>query len=110
QENDGCDHKSQSPFFVGISEGQTNPLISRQQKNLRRNHWVGREDKPRPTLVFSKEKKVMKALHDVKDTAALLAVSPWTVRAYIRDGKLKPIRLGRLVRLDEDEIQRFVRE
>ncbi len=52
----------------------------------------------------------MKALHDVKDAAALLAVSPWTVRAYIRAGKLKPIRLGRLVRLDEEEIQRFVME
>jgi excisionase family DNA binding protein len=52
----------------------------------------------------------MKALHDVKNAAVLLAVSPWTVRAYIRAGKLKPIRLGRLVRLDEEEIQRFVRE
>lgn len=50
----------------------------------------------------------MKALRDVKDAAALLAVSPWTVRACSRAGKLKPIRLGRLVRLDEEEIQRFV--
>jgi excisionase family DNA binding protein len=50
----------------------------------------------------------MKALHDVKDAAVLLAVSPWTVRAYIRAGKLKPIRLGRLVRLDEEELSKFV--
>jgi excisionase family DNA binding protein len=35
-------------------------------------------------------------------------VSPWTIRAYIRQGKLRPIRIGRLVRLDEEELSRFV--
>jgi len=29
-------------------------------------------------------------------------------RAYIREGKLCPIRMGRLVRLDEQELERFV--
>ncbi len=47
-------------------------------------------------------------LYDVKDAAEMLAVSPWTVRAYIREGKLCPIRMGRLVRLDEQELERFV--
>jgi excisionase family DNA binding protein len=47
-------------------------------------------------------------LYDVKDAAKVLAVSPWTVRAYIREGKLCPIRMGRLVRLDEQELERFV--
>jgi excisionase family DNA binding protein len=50
----------------------------------------------------------MKALYDVKTAAEALAVSPWTIRAYIRDGKLKPVRLGRLVRLEEAELERFV--
>lgn len=50
----------------------------------------------------------MKALYDVKTAAQALAVSPWTIRAYIRDGKLKPVRLGRLVRLEEAELERFV--
>lgn len=50
----------------------------------------------------------MERLHDVRSAAQILAVSPWTVRAYIRQGKLRPIRLGRLVRLDEAEIRRFV--
>ena len=50
----------------------------------------------------------MKALYDVKRAAQALAVSPWTIRAYIRDGKLKPVRLGRLVRLEEAELERFV--
>jgi excisionase family DNA binding protein len=50
----------------------------------------------------------MNPLYDVKTAAQALAVSPWTIRAYIRDGKLHPVRLGRLVRLDEEELQRFV--
>jgi len=50
----------------------------------------------------------MKALYDVKAAAQALAVSPWTIRGYIRDGKLKPVRLGRLVRLEEAELERFV--
>jgi len=52
----------------------------------------------------------MTPLHDVKGAAQLLAVSPWTVRAYIRQGKLHPVRIGRLVRLDEQELQNFVAE
>lgn len=47
-------------------------------------------------------------LYDVKGAAHLLAVSPWTIRAYIRRGKLRPVRLGRLVRLDEQELARFL--
>jgi excisionase family DNA binding protein len=50
----------------------------------------------------------MEALHDVNDAARLLAVSPWTVRAYIRQGKLRPVRIGRLVRIDELELQKFI--
>jgi excisionase family DNA binding protein len=50
----------------------------------------------------------MEQLHDVRSAAKLLAVSPWTVRGYIRQGKLRPIRIGRLVRLDEEELSRFV--
>lgn len=52
----------------------------------------------------------MQCLHDVKTAAKALAVSPWTIRAWIRDGKLRPVRLGRLVRLDEAELQRFLAE
>jgi excisionase family DNA binding protein len=53
-------------------------------------------------------KDKMEPLHDVKSAAKLLAVSSWTVRAYIRQGKLHPVRIGRLVRLDEEELARFV--
>jgi excisionase family DNA binding protein len=50
----------------------------------------------------------MHQLHDVNSAARLLAVSPWTVRAYIRAGKLNPVRLGRLVRITHGELERFV--
>jgi len=50
----------------------------------------------------------MHPLYDVNTAAQILAVSPWTIRAYIRQGKLRPIRIGRLVRLDEQELQKFI--
>jgi excisionase family DNA binding protein len=50
----------------------------------------------------------MNQLYDVNAAARLLAVSPWTVRAYIRQRRLRPVRIGRLVRLDEEELSRFV--
>lgn len=50
----------------------------------------------------------METLLNVKSAAKLLAVSPWTVRAWIRQGKLHPVRIGRLVRLDEEELSKFV--
>ena len=52
----------------------------------------------------------MRALKSVHQAAELLGISPWTVRSYIRDGKLKPVRLGRRVLLAEDELERLVAE
>jgi excisionase family DNA binding protein len=50
----------------------------------------------------------MKQLFDVNSAARLLSISPWTVRSYIHDGKLKPVRLGRRVLLEEAELEHFV--
>jgi excisionase family DNA binding protein len=50
------------------------------------------------------------SLLNVKEAARAWAVSPWTIRAYIRDGKLRPVRIGRLVRLEAAELERFVNE
>jgi excisionase family DNA binding protein len=49
-------------------------------------------------------------LFDVRGAAEVLAISPWTVRALVREGKLRPVRVGRLVRLDEKELEKFVCE
>ena len=50
----------------------------------------------------------MKQLHDVNSAARLLSISPWTVRSYIHNGKLKPVRIGRRVLLSEDELERLI--
>ncbi len=52
----------------------------------------------------------MKALYDVNGAAQMLRISPWTIRAHIRDGKLTPVRIGRRVLLEEAELERFVAE
>jgi excisionase family DNA binding protein len=50
----------------------------------------------------------MKQLFDVNSAARLWSISPWTVRSYIHNGKLKPVRLGRRVLLEEAEMERFI--
>jgi excisionase family DNA binding protein len=52
----------------------------------------------------------MQPLKSVEQAAQVLGISPWTVRSYIRVGKLKPVRLGRRVLLAEDELERLVAE
>ena len=52
----------------------------------------------------------MRALKSIDEAAGLLGISPWTVRAYVREGKLKPVRLGRRVLLPEEELGRLVAE
>ena len=50
----------------------------------------------------------MTKLLSVQAAAELLSISPWTVRSYIKQGKLRPVRIGRRVLLQQEEIQRFV--
>lgn len=49
-------------------------------------------------------------LYNVKEAAARLSISHWSVMAFIKAGKLHPIRLGRRVLLDDQELERFVAE
>jgi excisionase family DNA binding protein len=50
----------------------------------------------------------MNHLHGIEESAEILGISPWTVRKYIREFKLQPVRIGRRVLLEETELQRFV--
>lgn len=47
-------------------------------------------------------------LLDVKAVSVLLSISPFTVRAYVRQCKLNPIRIGKRVLFEMSEIDRFV--
>ena len=57
---------------------------------------------------FRQGGKNMKPLKNIEQTAELLGISPWTVRSYVKQGKLHPVRIGRRVLLGEDELERFV--
>jgi len=52
----------------------------------------------------------MEPLLNVETVAKLLALSPWTVRSKIREGKLRPLRVGRRVVLEQAELERFLDE
>ena len=47
-------------------------------------------------------------LHDVRTAARLLGISHYTVRLLIGKGVLNPVRIGRRVLLEEQELQRFI--
>ncbi len=47
-------------------------------------------------------------LWNVDQVAIALAISPWTVRSYIRQRKLQPVRVGRRVLFEPAECERFL--
>ena len=52
----------------------------------------------------------MEALLSIEDSAKALAISPWTIRAYVKLGRLNPVRIGRRVLLEPAELRRFISE
>jgi excisionase family DNA binding protein len=51
-----------------------------------------------------------KLLWNVKEAGTALGLSPWTIRRWIVDGKLTPVRLGRRVLIEPAECKRLVEE
>lgn len=49
-------------------------------------------------------------LVSIKDAAAVLAISPWTVRAWITQGKISSAKLGARRLIPESEINRLLTE
>jgi len=52
----------------------------------------------------------MDQLLTVADAARILTLSPWTIRSYVRCGKLHPLRLGRRLAFEQSDLQRLVDE
>jgi excisionase family DNA binding protein len=52
----------------------------------------------------------MEPLLDVEAAAEALSVIPWTIRAYIRKGKIRAVRIGRRTLLEKEELQRVINE
>ena len=46
----------------------------------------------------------------LKEAAASIGLSHWQLRKYIREGKLRAVRLGRRVLVEPAELQRLIEE
>ena len=46
----------------------------------------------------------------ISQLASVLGVSYWTVRRLVRSGQIRAIRISRLWRIPEEEVQRLLRE
>jgi excisionase family DNA binding protein len=49
-----------------------------------------------------------KLVLDIRQAAHALSIRPWTIRRYIKDGKLKPVRIGKRVLIEPSELQRLI--
>jgi len=39
-----------------------------------------------------------------------LSISRWTVYAWLQEGRIKSVKIGRLVRIPESEVERIIQE
>ena len=46
----------------------------------------------------------------IKEAADAVGLSHWTLRQYIRQGKVKAVRLGRRVLIEPSELQRLIEQ
>jgi excisionase family DNA binding protein len=60
--------------------------------------------------VNEEEQKNMEALLTIERAAETLGISPWTVRKYVANDKLRPVRIGRRVLIEPEEIRRIIEE
>jgi excisionase family DNA binding protein len=47
-------------------------------------------------------------VYSIPQTASKLNLSPWTIRAWIRSGKIAAVKLGRRVMIEPSEIDRLI--
>lgn len=52
----------------------------------------------------------MQTLYNINQAAFILKVHPLTVRRYVKEGKLKAVKLGGNVRIPEENLQEFHKE
>ncbi len=55
------------------------------------------------------DKNYVERLLRVEDVAAMLSIKPITVYAWAEQGKLKSLKLGRLLRFKEADIREFIK-
>lgn len=51
-----------------------------------------------------------KLLWNVIEAGSVLGLSPWTIRAHLKRGAIKPVRVGRRVLIPRKELERLASE
>jgi excisionase family DNA binding protein len=46
----------------------------------------------------------------IKDAARAVGISPWTMRSFIRQGKIRAVRIGRRVLVEPAELKRLIEQ
>jgi excisionase family DNA binding protein len=46
----------------------------------------------------------------LKEAAAVVGLSPWTLRHWIKQGRVRSVRLGRRVLVEPQELERLIEE
>jgi excisionase family DNA binding protein len=52
----------------------------------------------------------MTELFSIEEAAKTLSLSPWTLRAHLKRGAIKPVRFGRRVLISRAEVERLAAE
>jgi excisionase family DNA binding protein len=71
---------------------------------------AGPADEPPARFDASKRPRKPQRLLSIRESAEILNTSVKTVRRRIADGQLRPIRIGRLLRIDPADLQDFIRD
>jgi len=53
---------------------------------------------------------ISQLLLGVEDVAAMLSISPWTVRRYVANGTIPSVRIGRRVLIEPAELQNLIEQ
>ena len=53
---------------------------------------------------------MVEPLETIESAAKILSLSPWTIRLYVRQGKIRPVRIGRRIAIEQAEIRRLIEE
>lgn len=64
------------------------------------------EDKSRDILPADRTFNIV--MYDVKEMAAILGVTPRTIQEYIKQGKLKTVKIGRKWKITKENLEAYI--
>lgn len=67
-------------------------------------------DNRKEVRLSKRKRNEMERLLCVNEAAILLGLSKWTIRKWLSQDKIKPVRLGRRVLFESTELNRLIQE